>query len=539
MKIQRKIKQDMKNRKKLNSDKAITLVALVVTIVVLLILAGVSIQMLAGDDGIIRQAKNAKDKTNEANAKERIEVEVIGSYGATGGLEIDLLNENLKTIDRLKYKGADFSDTNKITSLPATVELDGVKVVINGDGSTEKYQSLADLKTSQDPVRGNTTLTDDNGDSVTIPDGFNVASESPTNVIEGIVVEDRVDNQYVWIPVFEKSESRDWGVDYSSVTTSKTAANSAFTDTDYTNIETALKTYTATYKSSSYTDVWYGDSSYGQYGYYNGTEFIYYTNGNMTKSEYNTLYHNMLVSVYKNGGFYIGRYEMGTGIATDTASAQKLTRTSMSEYTATYTNANNTAPSISGMPTPVSKANAVGYTYITQSQAQMLAEKTGTENGYGTTTSSLMFGVQWDAVCVFLEKYGKTSDGTQFNSSYLTNNTYSKLWGNYYNSTFTMNRGYYSTTYSNNPVTWNTNTTKASSGSWLCTTGASDQNSCLNIYDFAGNLYEWTLERCSNSGYPCTCRGGNFLIVSFASSRYSVTTSYSYYDLSARLSLLV
>ena len=34
MKIQRKIKQDMKNRKKLNSDKAITLVALVVTIVV-------------------------------------------------------------------------------------------------------------------------------------------------------------------------------------------------------------------------------------------------------------------------------------------------------------------------------------------------------------------------------------------------------------------------------------------------------------------------------------------------------------------------
>ena len=72
MKIQRKIGQDMKNRKKLNSDRAITLVALVVTIVVLLILAGVSIQMLAGEDGIIRQAKNAKDKTNETNAKERI-----------------------------------------------------------------------------------------------------------------------------------------------------------------------------------------------------------------------------------------------------------------------------------------------------------------------------------------------------------------------------------------------------------------------------------------------------------------------------------
>ena len=158
MKIQRKIGQDMKNRKKFNSDRAITLIALVVTIVVLLILAGVSIQMLAGDDGIIRQAKNAKDKTNEANAKERIEVEVIGSYGATGGLEIDLLNKNLKTIDRLKYKGAYFSDTNKITSLPATVELDGIKVVINGDGSVtepilgKKYETETKVTVGKETV---------------------------------------------------------------------------------------------------------------------------------------------------------------------------------------------------------------------------------------------------------------------------------------------------------------------------------------------------------------------------------------------------
>ena len=61
----------------------------------------------------------------------------------------------------------------------------------------------------------------------------------------------------------------------------------------------------------------------------------------MSEDEYNTLYHNMLTSVYKNKGFYIGRYEMGIGVATsaddegDDTSATNLARTSSSkEYTA-------------------------------------------------------------------------------------------------------------------------------------------------------------------------------------------------------------
>ena len=500
--------------------------------------------MLTGENGIIKQAVDAKDKTKEANAKEQIAVEVVGSYGTDGNISIPLLNENLGHIDGITHDGQALAD-NPITSLPAIVELDGIKVVINGDGSTSEPATLAGLKESEKPVSGNTTITDDNGDTITIPDGFNVSTDSPTNVVEGIVVEDRVDNQYVWIPVFEKSASRDWGADYSAVTTAKTASNSEFTDADFTNIESALKVYTATYKSSSAADVWYGDSSYGKYGYNDGTKFVYYTNGNMTESEYNTLYHNMLVSVYKNGGFYIGRYEMGTGVATSTDSAQSLTRTSMSEYTAsTDTNTSTTVrtnaePSITGMPTPVSRADAVGYIYITQSQAQMLARKIGQENGYGTTTSSLMFGVQWDAVCVFLEKFGETSDGTAFDSSYLTNNTSGKLWGNYNNSTFTMDRGYYNI-YSSGFTGWNSKASKTSSGNWLCTTGASNQNSALNIYDFGGNLFEFTLERSSYSGGPCTTRGGYFSgFNTYASGRFYSSTYVSYYLYSARPSLFL
>ena len=65
--------------KKLNNDKkdGITLISLVVTIVVLLILAGVSINTVLGDGGIIKKAKEAAEKTAAAQEKEMIERNLI------------------------------------------------------------------------------------------------------------------------------------------------------------------------------------------------------------------------------------------------------------------------------------------------------------------------------------------------------------------------------------------------------------------------------------------------------------------------------
>ena len=54
----------------MKNNKGITLVALVVTIVVLLILAGVSINMVLGENGIVTKAKDARDKTKQAQANE-------------------------------------------------------------------------------------------------------------------------------------------------------------------------------------------------------------------------------------------------------------------------------------------------------------------------------------------------------------------------------------------------------------------------------------------------------------------------------------
>ena len=123
------------------NQKGITLIALVITIIVLLILAGVSIAMLTGENGILNKATTAKQKTEEATAEERVKLEVAGSPREDGKLDTDLLNENLRNnIDGLTYNGKAITekgvaDENRIKSLPATVVVDGYNVIIREDGS--------------------------------------------------------------------------------------------------------------------------------------------------------------------------------------------------------------------------------------------------------------------------------------------------------------------------------------------------------------------------------------------------------------------
>ena len=73
--------------KNLKEKQGITLIALVVTIVVLLILAGVSIAMLTGDNGILSQAQNAKNQTEKAEDKERIKLAVNAAQISDNGFK--------------------------------------------------------------------------------------------------------------------------------------------------------------------------------------------------------------------------------------------------------------------------------------------------------------------------------------------------------------------------------------------------------------------------------------------------------------------
>ena len=142
MENERNIKQLIK------TSNGITLIALVITIIVLLILAGVVIATLTGDNGILGKAKTAKTTNDEEKAKEQIKIAVMGSYGKDGELNYDDLTKNLEQIG---IKGLP-----KEASYPLEVTLDGVIAEIDENGEVNFTTS------------GGYTQT---GDTITSPDG--------------------------------------------------------------------------------------------------------------------------------------------------------------------------------------------------------------------------------------------------------------------------------------------------------------------------------------------------------------------------------
>ena len=140
-----------------------------------------------------------------------------------------------------------------------------------------------------------------------------------------------------------------------------------------------------------------------------------------------------------------------------------------------------------------------------------------------------MYGIQWDLVCKFLELKDNW-DTTENTAQYYINED-STSWGNYKDSGFKINstkaRGY------DNP--WNdvSETSKSAGTEILLTTGASEQNKKMNIYDFAGNEWEWTLEKASNTNFSCSRRGGSYYYEGFNNAasvhNFFLTTNSSNY----------
>ena len=98
-----------KNKLKIKNKKqqGITLIALVITIIVLLILAGVSIAMLTGENGILTQARKAKEKTEAAASEEEINLSLLDEYISkyTGNSNLNFLkNLNIKGLYKFEMK---------------------------------------------------------------------------------------------------------------------------------------------------------------------------------------------------------------------------------------------------------------------------------------------------------------------------------------------------------------------------------------------------------------------------------------------------
>lgn len=111
-------------------EKGITLIALVVTIVILLILAGISISMLMGENGILNQAQSAKDKNKESGAIEKVKLATMGNIDEKG-LDIAALEEELNKVEGIETELKNLT----IDSFPLQITVDNVKldVFLNGE----------------------------------------------------------------------------------------------------------------------------------------------------------------------------------------------------------------------------------------------------------------------------------------------------------------------------------------------------------------------------------------------------------------------
>ena len=441
-------------KQKLKESKGITLIALVITIIVLLILAGVAIATLTGDNGILKKAGDAKTQTEQAKEDENLKIAIAGSYGTDGKLNLKDLKDNLEN------QGINYDKNN--TGFPLEVTVNGEKKKIDENGNvTVKLESVADSKTKGTVFDDVTTLEDTYGNQVKVPKGFKIASDSATEVTGGIVIEDAtytntIGSQFVWIPVG----------------TGENAIKKA-------NKETV-------------------DIALGRY------EFTKNSDGTVTTSEYSGSYtedttasHNssrgnaiakdiekFKTSANSNHGYYIGRYE--AGVVDYNSSVSTSNSNNETNWTG-YTGDNIKL---------VCKKEQQVWNYVTQNKASELSRDM--YKSESKVKSDLINSYAWDTAIVFIQKCG-----TESNSS-----TYSKTDGE-------------SSRSESAPQTTGTNILKVTS----------KVDKQCNIFDMAGNCWEWTTETHSDSSYPCVSRGGRYYdsYVYTSSRSFNVTSNaYSY-----------
>ncbi len=98
----------------------------------MLILVGVTIATITGEDGILKKATEAKEATEKADADEQVKFAVLSSYNSNGEIDIDKLNDNLRKIPKLTYNGKEIGETeNRIETLPAIVNVNGYDISID------------------------------------------------------------------------------------------------------------------------------------------------------------------------------------------------------------------------------------------------------------------------------------------------------------------------------------------------------------------------------------------------------------------------
>ena len=393
-KVENKQKEAQKSINK--QSKGITLIALVITIIVLLILAAVSIATLTGQNGILTQANDAKEQTEIASVKEQAQLDIANwtAERLKNGEDTTLNDATVKNI---------LETANTDNEKPYYKQLQTDKII-----TPSGYEILYSELYTETEV-GNDNIKEYTEDGVPIPKGFCyvggtkdtgvIISDNPADANKGTshdAATKMEGNQFVWVPVEDEYFER-------------------------------------------YT------------GYYNGSIDDYYTAESCAEpyvtAEYTTEkeeYDSMKASVTKYSGFYVGRYEAGIESATERGNGAGIE------------------------DAVVIKQGKNVYNYIGWSNSDDMTVQTGGavqkskgfggENGYSSVTSTLIYGVQWDAIMQWIDPAYR--EGSCESNSFVRDSS---------------GKGYYNQ-------------------SAPTVTGSISSYAVNNIYDLGGNVVEWTME---------------------------------------------
>ena len=348
----------MEKEKNKMYDGGITLIALVVTVVVLLILAGVSLNLVIGNEGILTRSKEAANK-----------------YGKQAENEQQGLNDIETWLGEQFGDGTDSGEDKGVIKVPVNTKatkngtIDGKEPNINNPIIPKGYTPIN---------AGNATWGDGN------------SSPAQSSIDNGLVIKDDNNNEWVWIPVEASTLSNMYAT--STKENGETISGDVGVTTKmYTKTTTIGKTgdtVTISRSTPNTTDyrepdlvVGSDSTSYDKNESYYKT-ILGYDSPKAMAEAFTTDYANMIASIQKYGGFYIGRYELSN------EGVQK------GKETLTYTNWYN------------------------------LYQKCTTLNASDKVESKMIWGIQWDLACDFISKKGEQKN--------ITNST---EWGNYSDST--------------------------------------------------------------------------------------------------------
>ena len=449
------------------SNAAITLIALIITIIVLLILAGVTLSMVMGENGLFGKANKAKEETSYANAQEKVRIAVLNSYNLQGDLDSNELKENINNIDGLKEKiDGDISYSLKII-------VDNYEFVMNDNG---KVNDKLPENNKDNPQKA--------GVEVELKEGWN------ENTVKGISV-----GKGNTIPV-----PKDFYYVGGTLSSGVVISDSSADKNKYAGIEDVPAG--VAYNSDGTVNE--------QKSELKGNQFVWIP---CTVDEYAKIDFEMADAdwdkttpdsekayIQKYSGFYIGRYEAGANKLRfeDDKTLEAPTGTSVG--VPGWWNPNYTSDKVvSGKIT--CKAGEIPYYHANYQTAVDMSKAMYNTSEY--VESDLVTGTQWDMTMKFISNQEQYSD------------VKSSFWGNYKDGQVTYNEGqgrYIRVDGSTGIESGSFTTSDKDYHYGIRTSASSESMKKNNLYDLAGNLWEWTVESAypsNQAGICSTLRGGS------------------------------